>query len=213
MSDEMQGGRPIAPSGAINQNATNLAGANPASAVPATGGLHGGGPHEERRTALRALVTIGSLAYAGALAAPAAGFVTATNGDAGQGRARWVRVGRLADLSPGGAPRRMQVIGDERDAFTITRGQMLGSVWVVREGDRVRAMSATCPHLGCSIDLNSDKQSFGCPCHASRFALSGVPEAGPSPRGLDPLEARVVDGFIEVDFRRFRQGTTEREEV
>jgi cytochrome b6-f complex iron-sulfur subunit/menaquinol-cytochrome c reductase iron-sulfur subunit len=166
---------------------------------------------EERRGALRALVVLGSLAYTGALAVPAVQFVTGS-APGGQAGARWVRVGRLSDLPPG-EPRRWQVVGDERDAFTLTRDQMLGSVWVMREGDKVRAMSATCPHLGCSIDLNADKLSFGCPCHASRFALSGNAEAGPSPRSMDTLEARVTGEWVEVDFRRFRQGIGERKEV
>lgn len=167
---------------------------------------------EPRRGALRTLVALGSLAYAGALVVPAASYVTSVGGGGGKGKARWIRVGRLADL-PAGEPRRLQLIGDERDAFTLTRDQMLGSVWVVREGAGVRAMSATCPHLGCSIDLNTDKKSFGCPCHASRFGVNGAAESGPSPRSMDALEARVVDGWVEVDFRRFRQGTTDREEV
>jgi cytochrome b6-f complex iron-sulfur subunit/menaquinol-cytochrome c reductase iron-sulfur subunit len=135
-----------------------------------------------------------------------------TGAAGGRKDARWVRVGRFSDL-PDGEPRRMAVVDDDRDAFTVTRNQQLGSVWVIREGTGVRAMSSTCPHLGCSIDVNADKKSFGCPCHASRFALSGASEAGPSPRPMDPLTARVVDGWVEVDFRRFRQGTTDRQEV
>lgn len=179
---------------------------------PEGGGKPAADAREERRGALRTLVALGSLAYAGALAVPAASYIASVGDTGGKGRARWMRVGRLADL-PAGEPRRLQLIGDERDAFTITRDQMLGSVWVMREGNNVRALSSTCPHLGCSIDLNSDKKSFGCPCHASRFGITGTTEAGPSPRGMDPLEARVVDGWVEVDFRRFRQGTTEREEM
>lgn len=171
---------------------------------PATG--------EPRRSALRTIIAVGTLAYAGALAVPAAAFVTSTGAAGGRKDARWVRVGRFSDL-PEGEPRRMAVVDDERDAFTVTRNQQIGSVWVIREGTNVRVMSATCPHLGCSIDLNTDKKSFGCPCHASRFGLSGTSEAGPSPRAMDPLTARVVDGWVEVDFRRFRQGTTDRQEV
>lgn len=168
---------------------------------------------EPRRGALRVLVTLGGLAYAGVIAVPAIRFAssTGTPGADGGGRARWIRLGRLADL-PAGEPRRYQVVGDERDAFTLTREQTLGSVWLVREGDKVRALSATCPHLGCSIDLGADKKSFGCPCHTSRFALAGKAESGPSPRDMDPLETRVVEGYVEVDFRRFRIGVTERKE-
>lgn len=186
---------------------------------PAMHGAHGnapppGAPTEERRGALKTLVAIGGLAYAGVLAVPAARFVTSPGDEGGSsgGRERWVRVGRLADLTPG-EPRRLQVVGDERDAFTVAKEQRLGAVWVIREGEAVRALSATCPHLGCAIDLNDDKKSFNCPCHTSRFALSGAAETGPSPRGMDALKARVVDGWIEVDFRRFREGIAELQEI
>lgn len=165
---------------------------------------------ESRRTALRVLVALGSAAYAGAIAVPAVQFVIPA-GNAGAGKERWVRVAKASDVTA--EPRRVQVIGDERDAFTVTKGQILGSIWIFREGEAMRAMSATCPHLGCSIDLNTDKKSFGCPCHASRFALLGQPESGPSPRAMDPLATRVEGGWLEVDFRRFRTGITERQEV
>jgi quinol---cytochrome c reductase iron-sulfur subunit, bacillus type len=163
-------------------------------------------------SALRRLVILGGLAYAGALAAPAACFLGASASAAGGGGARWIRVARLAEIAEG-APRRLPIVADQRDAFTLTRGELLGSIWITRSGDAVRALSAVCPHLGCSIDLAPDHQGFACPCHASRFGLDGKANAGPSPRDLDPLATRLVDGWIEVDFRRFRQGTAERREV
>src|SRR5262245_42369140 len=167
---------------------------------------------EPRRGALKALVVLGSVGYGAAIAVPAVQFVTGDSAGSGGGKARWIRVGRMDDL-PDGEPKRWQVVGDERDAFTITRDQTLGSVWVIREKDKVRAMSATCPHLGCSIDAGADKKSFACPCHTSKFAFSGKAEAGPSPRDMDPLQARVVDGWVEVDFRKFRIGVAERQET
>jgi menaquinol-cytochrome c reductase iron-sulfur subunit len=170
----------------------------------------GQGP-TDRRTALRALVTLGGIAYAGAIAVPAASFVAPPAGE-GQGSARWLRGGRL-DALPQGEPKRLAVIGDDRDAYTVAKDQELGSIWLLRDGDKVRAMSAVCPHLGCLIDIGSDKKSFSCPCHTSRFSLAGNAESGPSPRAMDALATRVVDGFVEVDFKRFRQGLAERKEV
>jgi menaquinol-cytochrome c reductase iron-sulfur subunit len=166
----------------------------------------------EAPSALRRLVIFGGLCYAGALAAPAAQFLVASAEATGSAGARWIRVARLVDL-PEAAPRRLQIIADQRDAFTLTRAELLGSIWVTRSGDAVRALSAVCPHLGCSIDLAPDHGGFACPCHASRFGLDGKASAGPSPRDLDPLATRLVDGWIEVDFRRYRQGTAERREV
>ncbi|MEJ7729460.1 MAG: Rieske (2Fe-2S) protein [Polyangiaceae bacterium] len=160
------------------------------------------------------MVGVGGALWTAALLVPAGLFATSTGtpGAQGSGKTRWIRVGRLDDLAAG-EPKRLQIVADERDAYTVTKDQTLGSVWLMREGNAVKAWSAVCPHLGCSVDLGSDKKSFSCPCHTSRFAISGKAESGPSPRDMDPLEARVVDGFVEVDFRRFRTGITERKEA
>ena len=89
----------------------------------------------------------------------------------------------------------------------------LGAVWLVRHGDAVTAFSATCPHLGCSVD--AAQEGFACPCHGSAFALDGRVRRGPAPRGLDPLEVKVTDGDrdVLVRFRRFAIGTPERREA
>lgn len=163
-----------------------------------------------RRGALKVLVTAGSIAYAGALAGVGASFVTSTGGEAV--RERWLRAVRLDDLAEG-EPRRVVMVGDTRDAFTVTPAEQLGSVWLVRKGAEVSALSATCPHLGCAIDLAGDRKSFGCPCHTSSFAIGGAAQSGPSPRAMDALATRVKDGWVEVDFRKYRQGTSEKKEV
>ena len=169
------------------------------------------GQTTNRRGALKALAVASGAIYTGALIVPAARML-APSSSGGTGKARWIRVGRLADVKPG-EPKRVVVIADEKDAYTITRDQLLGSLWLVRKGDQVTAMSAVCPHLGCSIDINADKQSYFCPCHTSKFSLAGEAVSGPSPRGMDPLDVRIVDGFVEVDFRRYRQGIPTKEEV
>jgi Rieske Fe-S protein len=123
-----------------------------------------------------------------------------------------LRVARTDGLEDG-KPVRVQVRGELRDAFTVTPDVTLGSLWLTKRGSAIQALSAECPHLGCAIDLASSGAAFGCPCHTSRFALDGRAESGPSPRGMDALETRVVDGWIEVEFRRYRQGSAARVEV
>jgi cytochrome b6-f complex iron-sulfur subunit/menaquinol-cytochrome c reductase iron-sulfur subunit len=156
-------------------------------------------------------VVLGSAAYAAAVAVPAAGFVAAKNAGATDDQ-RWKRVAPLGAL-PEGTPTRVKVRGDIHDAFTTTRDQTLGSVWLTKTGTAVRALSAECPHLGCAIDLDGDGKAFACPCHTSRFSLDGRSESGPSPRAMDELATRIVDGWVEVEMRRFRQGGTEKVEV
>jgi cytochrome b6-f complex iron-sulfur subunit/menaquinol-cytochrome c reductase iron-sulfur subunit len=86
----------------------------------------------------------------------------------------------------------------------------LGAVWLVRRGDTVAAFSTVCPHLGCAIDALADK-SFGCPCHTSTFAADGKKTGGPSPRDMDVLATKIEEGFVAVNFQKFRIGTDKRE--
>lgn len=71
-------------------------------------------------------------------------------------------------------------------------------VFLVRRGDALRAISAVCTHLGCTV--SEAKEGFHCPCHGSRFSAEGENVAGPAPRPLPwrPL-SRAADGAVVVD--------------
>jgi menaquinol-cytochrome c reductase iron-sulfur subunit len=167
------------------------------------------GNESGRRGALKHLIVLGSAALGCAVAGPAAVFLAAPVKTGGGEAGRWVRTLRLDTLRDG-EPRKVAIVADQRDAWTIAHDVELGSVWLVRKGDAVVALSAVCPHLGCSIDAGADG-SFGCPCHTSTFAADGAKTGGPTPRGMDPLTTKIDDGFVLVDFQKFRIGTAERE--
>jgi len=72
--------------------------------------------------------------------------------------------------------------------------------FVVRERDRVYALSARCAHLGCTVNWFQDLHTFKCPCHGSEYHGNGVNFAGPAPRPLDRLHIALnVDGDLVVD--------------
>ena len=72
--------------------------------------------------------------------------------------------------------------------------------FVVRERDRVYALSARCAHLGCTINWFPDLRTFKCPCHGSEYRGNGVNFAGPAPRPLDRFRIELnVDGELVVD--------------
>jgi quinol---cytochrome c reductase iron-sulfur subunit, bacillus type len=171
----------------------------------------GKGDSEGRRGALKHLIVLGSAALGCAVGAPALVFVAAPVKSGGGGVERWVRTVRLETLRDG-EPRKVSIVADVHDAWTVARDVDLGSVWLVRRGDAVHALSAVCPHLGCSIDALPDG-SFGCPCHTSTFAPDGAKTGGPTPRAMDPLATRIDEGFVAVDFRKFRIGTADREAI
>ncbi len=61
------------------------------------------------------------------------------------------------------------------------------------------ALSRRCPHLGCLLTYASEEKSFVCPCHQSRFDLSGRYLAGPAKRDLFKLPVKKTEGGIIVE--------------
>lgn len=54
----------------------------------------------------------------------------------------------------------------------------------------LRAYSAVCTHLNCTVQYRADVSHIWCACHNGHFDLNGQNIAGPPPR---PLEAYVVN--------------------
>ncbi len=65
------------------------------------------------------------------------------------------------------------------------------------EGD-LRAFSAICTHLTCTVRYESDTGTLLCPCHNGRFDLAGNVISGPPPRPLDAFEVEVSGDEIFV---------------
>jgi len=51
----------------------------------------------------------------------------------------------------------------------------------------LRAFSAVCTHLNCTVQYRPDLSHIWCACHNGHFDLSGRNIAGPPPRPLDAL--------------------------
>ncbi len=163
-----------------------------------------------RRGALR-VIAVGGVVGCGALAVPTLRFVVAPAAG-GSGSARWVKTVAFDSLVEG-EPKRVMVVSDHRDAWMVEKQVELGAAWLERRGDKVVAWSTVCPHLGCAVDRNPTGPGFFCPCHDSYFDAEGARINGPSPRALDSRGVRVDDGFVHVEFRRFRQGTPDKDPV
>lgn len=70
-------------------------------------------------------------------------------------------------------------------------------VLVIREGDRVVALSASCTHLGCLVRYRGGGV-IECPCHAASFDLSGNVTGGPASRPLPSFPVRTEGNRIVV---------------
>lgn len=64
------------------------------------------------------------------------------------------------------------------------------------------ALSSKCTHLGCSLPWNEEAKQFICPCHSSKFDITGDVLSAPAPRALDHFKLEIVNGNINVDLGR-----------
>ncbi len=62
----------------------------------------------------------------------------------------------------------------------------------------LRAFSAVCTHLACTVQYRGDLRQIWCACHNGHYDLNGINIAGPPPRPLERYDVRVVAGGIHV---------------
>jgi len=85
-------------------------------------------------------------------------------------REGWMFVARTDEIRAGDAL-----------AYRVPGGE---AVTVARQGsgdaaEDFVALSSTCPHLGCKVHWEGEKNRFYCPCHGGVFTPSGKAIAGP----------------------------------
>jgi Rieske Fe-S protein len=166
----------------------------------------------DRRRLLGTLVGAVAAAIGVALAVPAAAFLSfPTRRRTVYGGDEPIDVAAAETLSEGKPTRVTVSAPTRRDAWTAFADVPLGACWLVRSGGEVRALSTVCPHAGCAVDWDAERELFACPCHDSTFAPTGERRSGPAPRPMDTLDVEVRDGRVRVAFRRFRTASPKKE--
>ncbi len=94
-----------------------------------------------------------------------------------------INAGELENFPPG------SVTAFENSGFYLIRTE---------EGDLL-AVNSRCPHLGCSVSWEPEKNRFVCPCHASSFDKFGNFESPPVPRPLDIYAVIIDEETVMVD--------------
>ncbi|HEU4809964.1 MAG TPA: FAD-dependent oxidoreductase [Sphingomicrobium sp.] len=56
------------------------------------------------------------------------------------------------------------------------------------DSGNIHAVSAKCTHMGCILGWNPTDRTWDCPCHGSRFALTGEVVAGPAVSALEKIK-------------------------
>ena len=106
------------------------------------------------------------------------------------------------------------------DEFTVgkvdIRFKKKHAVWIVRDDEKITALSTGCTHLGCTPNWQETERKFKCPCHGSGFRSTGINFEGPAPRPLERFKIALAnDGQIVVDktkMFKFEKGEWNRDE-
>jgi len=84
---------------------------------------------------------------------------------------------------------RVEIEADPQKAKIFKFGRAVGIILLTDTGE-LKALSATCTHLDCTVQHRPDLGIIWCACHNGRYDLDGKNISGPPPR---PLEKYVVN--------------------
>jgi Rieske Fe-S protein len=62
----------------------------------------------------------------------------------------------------------------------------------------LKALTATCTHLACTVQYRGDRSDIWCACHNGVYDLNGKNVSGPPPRPLEPFKVNVKGDQIVV---------------
>jgi menaquinol-cytochrome c reductase iron-sulfur subunit len=166
-------------------------------------------PDETRRRFFQMVIKASAGFIGLSLAVPLVGYLISP---ALKRRAQaWVDVAATDDLATG-VPKQLEYVATVQDGYLETKTQK--AVWAVKQADgAVTVFSPMCTHLGCGYHWDGAGQQFKCPCHGSVFDISGRVVAGPAPRPLDVLPAKIDNGRLLVVFKEFKSGVPKQIEL
>jgi Rieske Fe-S protein len=138
----------------------------------------------DRRTFLDALLATGFVSTAVAIAYPVSQFLIPPA--SGEPSTQSASAGPAAALRP-------------NSAAIFKFGSKPGIVVKTADGE-IRAFSAVCTHLDCTVQFKADTSQLWCACHNGTYDLGGNVVSGPPPRGLEKfvVNLRGEGGDAEI---------------
>lgn len=128
-----------------------------------------------RRSVLDALLGVGVASSAAAALYPLMRFLVPPEG--GEPSTASVVAARLADMKP-------------NSGVVFPFGSKPAILVRTAEGE-LKAFSAVCTHLDCTVQYKADVSQLWCACHNGFYDLSGNVASGPPPRPLDSYAVAV----------------------
>ena len=93
--------------------------------------------------------------------------------------------------------KRADIEADPKKAKTFKFGRDLGIIVLSPTGE-LKALSARCTHLDCTVQNRPDLGVLWCACHNGQYDLEGRNISGPPPRPLEKFAVNVVGDDIFV---------------
>jgi len=94
---------------------------------------------------------------------------------------------RVAESTAGSVTLTMEADQVKPNTGQIFKFGSRPAILVRTPAGELRAFSAVCTHLNCTVQYRPDLSHIWCACHNGHFDLSGRNIAGPPPRPLDAL--------------------------
>jgi Rieske Fe-S protein len=130
---------------------------------------------QSRRTFIGSILTIGLSGFAGSILYPIFRYlvppkqreIEVTN----------VSAGKLKDM--------------ENDSYKIVRFGNKPVILIRTDKGELKALSAQCTHLDCTVQYKKSEGVIWCACHNGKYDLNGRNISGPPPRPLDPYLVKL----------------------
>ena len=91
------------------------------------------------------------------------------------------------DLKPIGGAYHLQIEDMEKDILVAHVSE-----------SHYAAVDIKCTHKGCDLNYDKEDKTFTCPCHGSKFDLSGVPQDGPAKRPVTAYQVELTDTEVII---------------
>ena len=168
-------------------------------------------PLQSRRSFLGVLLTLGSVFVGALLSVPLVRFalfplLRSTT------EVKNSPVGELSEFASLTEPVMRTIQIEQVDGWRKAVSEK--AVYVTKDSKgQLQVLTSICPHLGCTVPWNKERNQFVCPCHGATFSPDGTRVSGPSLRGMDTLETSIENGQLQVRFQYFRQLVSDKEVI
>jgi Rieske Fe-S protein len=86
----------------------------------------------------------------------------------------------------------------ENDSYKIVRFGNKPVILIKTDKGELKALSAQCTHLDCTVQYKKSEGVIWCACHNGKYDLTGRNISGPPPRPLDPYLVKLKGDEIII---------------